>query len=138
MVRSSCLCGGVTWEIEGELRWMSHCHCSRCRKSHGSAFATFVAGAPEGLRLHGAENIVRWQSSANLERPFCRRCGAKVPGSASDGMVFLAAGNLLDDPGLKALMHIFTASQAPWYEIEDELPRSDAYPTGFDAPTVED
>ncbi len=138
MIRSSCLCGDVTWEIDGELEWMSHCHCSRCRKSHGSAFATYVAGPAAGFRLQGAENVARYESSPGFHRSFCKRCGAKVPGDAADGRVFMAAGNFLDDPKQQPLAHIFVASKAPWYEIADDIPRFDAFPEGFEAPIVAD
>ena len=41
-VRGSCLCGDVAWETTGEFDFMSHCHCSRCRKANGAAFSTEV------------------------------------------------------------------------------------------------
>ncbi|MDX2168023.1 MAG: GFA family protein [Deltaproteobacteria bacterium] len=138
MHRASCLCGGVTWQLDGPLQLMSHCHCSRCRKTHGTAFATYVAGAASGFRLDGAEHVGRWESSPGFSRNFCRRCGSVVPGAASDGQIFAPAGNFLDDPAVRPLAHIFVASKAPWYEIHDALPRFDAYPDGFDAPVVAD
>lgn len=38
--RASCLCGAVALEIHGGIDAIIHCHCSRCRKSSGSAYAT--------------------------------------------------------------------------------------------------
>ena len=38
VVRGSCLCGGVKYEISGPLMRSGHCHCSNCRKAHGAAF----------------------------------------------------------------------------------------------------
>src|SRR5262249_12929121 len=122
MARASCLCGTVTWEIEGDLKWMSHCHCSRCRKTHGSAYATFVAGSPSGCRMPGTEHVVKWASSPTLARCFCAQCGSVVPGDPIGDLVFLPAGNFEDDPGVRALAHIFAGSKAPWFEITDELP----------------
>lgn len=40
MYRGSCLCGAVTLELHGSIEAIIHCHCSRCRKSTGSAYAT--------------------------------------------------------------------------------------------------
>ena len=45
MANGTCLCGDIRFRLDGPFQWMMHCHCSRCRKHHGSAFATFV-GAP--------------------------------------------------------------------------------------------
>ena len=38
MLRGSCLCGGVRYEITGRLSGALNCHCSTCRKAHGAAF----------------------------------------------------------------------------------------------------
>ena len=36
----SCLCGGICYEINGEIGEVIQCHCKRCRKANGTAFAT--------------------------------------------------------------------------------------------------
>ena len=35
----SCLCGGLRYEIRGEIGDIVQCHCQRCRKANGTAFA---------------------------------------------------------------------------------------------------
>jgi len=138
MTQASCLCAGVTWEVDGPLEWMSHCHCSRCRKTHGAAFATYASAPATRLRLHGAAHVVRWESSPGFFRCFCGQCGSVVPGDPFDGRIFVPAGNFADDPGVRPLAHIFVASKAPWFEIRDALPSFAAYPPGIDAPALED
>src|SRR5206468_465195 len=54
MNEGRCLCRQVSWQLDGPLELMSHCHCSRCRKSHGTPFATYVAGPAGSYRLHGS------------------------------------------------------------------------------------
>jgi len=139
MAQASCLCGDVVWSTEGPFEFTSHCHCSRCRKTHGSAFATYTAAPVEGFRLvRGRESIVRYESSPGFFRAFCGRCGAVTPWDPVDGRVFLPLGAFDDDPGTRPLAHIFVASRAPWHEIHDTLPRFDAFPEGFGAPVVPD
>ncbi|HSQ03361.1 MAG TPA: GFA family protein [Burkholderiales bacterium] len=138
MLRSSCLCGAVTWEVNGELQFMSHCHCSRCRKTRGSAFATDVAAPADGYMMRGREHVAGFASSPELTRCFCAVCGSTVPGEPWQGLVFVPAGNFVDDPGVRPLAHIFVASKAPWYEIRDQLPRFDAYPPGVEATVLSD
>lgn len=135
-MHASCLCGAVSWDVEGPFELMHHCHCGICRKAHGAAFATVVAVPADRLQLRGAEAISAWESSPGFSRRFCRRCGSALPGAAMDGRVFVPCGNLDGDPGVPILAHIFTASKAPWYEIADAIPRFDAYPPGFDAPVL--
>ncbi|MBI3782274.1 MAG: GFA family protein [Deltaproteobacteria bacterium] len=138
MIESSCLCGKVTWEIGGPLEFMSHCHCSRCRKAHGTPFASLVAGPASSFQMNGREHVTTWQSSPGLARGFCSHCGSVVPGDPWEGLTFVPAGNFTSDPGVRPLMHIFVASKAPWYEISDALPRFDAYPPGVDSPVLDD
>jgi len=137
VVRGSCLCGGVAWQARRPFRLMSHCHCSMCRKSHGSAFGTYVAAAADGYRLQGEELIAQYQSSPQGVRRFCTRCGSIVPNPVEGPLAWMPAGGLEADPGVRPLAHIFAASKAPWYEIADDLPRFDAYPPGAGGPAIE-
>jgi len=134
-IQASCLCGDVAWEGCGRFDLLTHCHCSRCRKAHGSAFATYVMCAAEGFRyLRGAERIARYESTPGIFRPFCERCGSTVPsGAVWNERVSLPAGMLEGDLPTEPLAHIFAASKAPWHEITDSLPRFDAFPPGVDA-----
>ena len=135
---SRCLCGAVRWTAEGPLQFMSHCHCSRCRKAHGTPFATYVAAPADGFSLTGAEHVRRYEPSPGFFRPFCTICGSVTPGAAWEGLVFLPVGNMEEDPGERAAAHIFVGSKAPWYDIPDALPQFETYPPGTDAPVQPD
>lgn len=137
-MHASCLCGDVTWSVDGPLQFLSHCHCSRCRKLHGVGFASYAMAPAQGFRVEGRENVRRFESSPDFFRHFCGRCGSAVPGDAFEGSVFVPAGNFEADPGVRPMAHIFVASKAPWYEIPDALPRFDAFPPGIDAPVHPD
>jgi hypothetical protein len=104
-----------------------------CRKAHGSAFATYVACAADGFGFtSGADAVSFYESSPRFRRPFCSVCGAVVPGDPAAGRVFMPAGCLDDDPGVRPAAHIFVGSKAPWHEISDELPRFDQFPPGIE------
>ena len=126
MIRGSCLCGEVRFEIHGKLGRSSHCHCSMCRKAHGAAFGTYAAVRAEDFRLlSGAELIARYPSSPGVERTFCSRCGSNLQflSTKMPDLVDVALGVLDDDPGIRVPHHIFVASKAPWVEITDGLPQ---------------
>ena len=40
MLAGSCLCGSVAYEVDAGPGPIVHCHCTICRKTHGSAFST--------------------------------------------------------------------------------------------------
>ena len=126
MIRGSCLCGAVRYEIRGRLGRMSHCHCSMCRKAHGAAFGTYAQVARRDFALlAGAESIRSYRSSPKVTRTFCATCGSTLQWSTDDrpDHVDVAMGTLDDDPGIRPAVHIFVASKAPWYEIADGLPQ---------------
>jgi len=133
MTQGSCLCGTVRYEIDGPFQSLLHCHCSMCRKHHGTAFATWALAPLAGFRLTaGADAIERYASSPGLHRSFCRHCGSVVPESNEKfGLVIAPAGNLEGDLGLEPQFHMFTGSKAAWYTIEDDLPRYEAWPPQY-------
>ncbi|MFL6621142.1 MAG: GFA family protein [Sulfurifustis sp.] len=130
MVKGACLCGAVRYEIDGPLRSLTHCHCSMCRKHHGTAFSTFAGARLTGFRwVSGEDRITRFESSANGERSSCSTCGSVTPILLPAlGMVLAPAGNLVGDLGIRPDAHIFVGSKAPWYTITDNLPRHEEYP----------
>lgn len=128
-LRGRCLCGAVAWEVSEELTPFAHCHCSVCRKAHGTAFATYMAANPEHVNmLSGEDNIEGFESTPGFCRRFCRTCGSVVPGIAADGHLFVPPGSADQDPGMRAKVHIFVASKAPWFVITDELRQYDGFP----------
>jgi len=138
-MHSSCLCGGITWDVDANPVSLWHCHCGRCRKQHGTPFATFSMTPAHGFRVSGADRVKAWQSSSKLVRHFCGDCGSTIPNDPdANGLVFQPAGNFASDPGVKPTAHIFVAHGAPWYDIPDALPRFDAYPPGIPGEVLAD
>jgi hypothetical protein len=138
MTQGACLCGTVRYEVDGPFNLMIHCHCSMCRKHHGSAFATFVSAPLMGFRwISGADNIATYQSSEQGARSFCKTCGSVTP-SLVKGMdlAICPAGNLLDDLDARPQAHWFVGSKAGWYSITDDLPQYEEYPPEFAAAGV--
>ena len=132
MLSGSCLCGEIAFEIDGPVAPLSHCHCSICRKLHGTAFGSFVAASAKSFRwLRGVERIRRFESSPGTFRGFCPRCGSVVPAAPGGETVFVPLGLVDGDPKLGPLPHIFVGSKAPWHEIADDAPRFDAFPPGI-------
>lgn len=130
-MQGGCLCGEIRYEITGPVVDLGHCHCSMCRKAHGTGFATYGQVAKDDFRFTaGADRLRPYPSSPEVVRSFCSRCGSNLTfaHSALSAAIFVAAGTLDDDPGVRPSHHIFVASKAPWVTIDDELPQHAAYP----------
>ncbi|HKT72507.1 MAG TPA: GFA family protein [Steroidobacteraceae bacterium] len=138
MVRGDCLCGRVAYEADGPFRNMMSCHCSMCRKHHGTAFATFVGAPLTSFRwLSGERSIQSYQSSPNGKRSFCATCGSVTPMLfEQNNLALFPAGNLSGDLGVKPEAHLFVGSKAPWYTITDSLPQHAEYPPEFAVASV--
>ena len=131
MFKGSCLCGAVAFEAD-EPREFRYCHCSRCRKSRGTAFAANMFVEPAAFRwLRGEDQVNKYRlpNTARYGNWFCRTCGSPVPREIPALNVMLVpAGSLDDDPGIRPVHHIFVAAKAPWDEIGGELPQYAEYP----------
>jgi len=127
----SCLCGGVKYEIQGELSDLSYCHCSECRQALGAAFAAYARVATDEFRWTSGEDLIStYESSPSVYRCFCSQCGSPLGGVVGEGdkLSWVALGTVAGDPGVRPEAHIFVGSKAPWYQITDNLPQFDEWP----------
>jgi hypothetical protein len=128
-IRGSCLCGGVTYEIERAVGPAEFCHCNRCRKTSGSNALLTMRVRTEDYRLLSGRELMRSYAAPVLYRPpayvswFCSVCGSPMPEPAPQGESFeIPAGSLDGDPGIRPDKHIFVELLPAWDELRDDLP----------------
>lgn len=124
MIKGSCLCEKVKFEITGEPFSLSYCHCSRCRKSAGVFSAVLIGKADDLTVTEGHDEIGKFlapEPEGKHERCFCKTCGTSL-GDLVTGDIYVVAASALDDePNMKPMAHIHTASKPDWYEITDDI-----------------
>jgi hypothetical protein len=122
-----CLCGAVKYQVDAFNPRMAHCHCSMCRKFHGSAFATYGEANKSDFRwLQGEDELESYTAENGTTRRFCRRCGSSMTFASpnySDDIIEIALGTLDSNLDMSPDAHIFVGSKASWSEIHDELPQ---------------
>lgn len=125
MIKGSCLCGEVAFEVNGSAIDMTSCHCSRCRKAYGSAFGTILVVKRDDFSyLQGTDFVTSYQSSERVNRPFCSNCGSRLPIVEEwDPLVGIPAGLLDGDPGIKNSSQLFAGSKASWLNFNDKSPQ---------------
>ncbi len=133
MYQGGCLCDTVRFEITGALRNIVYCHCSRCRKAQGSAFASNGIVRAEDFRIVAGESaLAGYESSPGQTKYFCKHCGSPIMSRnlAKPDQVRVRLGTIESDIAERPQAHIFVSSKANWEEICGDLPQYDSYEPG--------
>ena len=126
-----CLCEAVVYEIKGDLGPIFNCHCSKCRRWHGSAFRTRASIKRSQFRwLKGEEKLSHFKSSEHVTKSFCSVCGSSLISSYDNrpDVLGVPLGGLEQDPGRRPEGHIFVESKSPWVTVHDDLPQYPRWP----------
>jgi hypothetical protein len=131
LLHGSCYCGSVRFSVEDAFIYAFYCHCSRCRRRTGSAFAAI--GGIESHKLQitsGQADTLKVGENAGGYFCLCKQCFSPLFSMfAAQQRVHLQLGTLESAPSLRPAHHIFVGSKAPWHEISDALPRFEELPS---------
>jgi hypothetical protein len=123
-----CACGSVRYRLKLPPLFVHCCHCSRCRRETGSAYAVNALVEPAALAvLRGAPRAFAQPSASGKGQVVyrCDACGTalwSVYGKSRTPIRVVRVGTL-DDPALAPPdIHIFTASKLPWVVLNDGIP----------------
>lgn len=115
--KGSCLCGKVTFEIQGDFQSFYLCHCRFCRKDTGSAHAANLFSSSATLHWLTGEDLVKsfdYQASGHI-KSFCRECGSALPNLQQNGKLLVVPAGCLDTKTtIRPDGHIFTSDKADW------------------------
>lgn len=124
MSNGSCLCGKVSYQVNGPLRPITACHCTQCRKQSGHFYAA-TAAQNEHLAIEGEDNLTWFHASKEAERGFCKTCGSTLFWRHSaESFTSILAGSLDGETGLKIAKHIFVSDKGDYYDISDNVPQT--------------
>ena len=121
--RGRCLCGGVRYEVRGDMRPVVYCHCSQCRRTSGH-FVAATACAIDDLVMTAGTTLLWYSSSPDAERGFCGKCGGNLFWRPASGThVSIMAGTLDVPTGRAAVAHIYTENASDFHAFTDDLPQ---------------
>lgn len=125
-IEGSCFCQKVRYSLHSDDSVFQYCHCSRCRKFTGSAFAANLIIAKKNFEwLSREEYVTSYQPEHTryFTTSFCSCCGSSLPWLSKQGSVMVVpAGTLDQDPQVRPSQQIFCHSQPDWYISPAELP----------------
>jgi hypothetical protein len=121
----SCLCGAVRFTATGPSRWVAHCHCTRCQRAHGAAFATWVGLDATAVAIADPQGVLRWhQSALGGSRGFCGNCGSPMffKGARWPGELHVARALFHGPVDREPQIHAYWDTHVSWVTLADGLP----------------
>lgn len=127
MLTGSCLCGSVAFEADAPPGPITFCHCNKCRKASGTAFAANMSVPRSALRWIRGEDVLRgYESSSGKVRRFCGRCGSPMTAErpADPAAPVRVRLGTLDTPieTPRYAGHIWRSEAADWYDPKRPVP----------------
>jgi hypothetical protein len=124
MPSGSCLCGAVSFEVDGVLPAPNACHCSRCRKLSGHYWASTDVPR-DAVTIRGVEHVTWYPTSEKVRRGFCSTCGAQLFWDPIEKDTLAIAMGAFEKPtGTRLGLHIYAVDKGDYYDISDGLPRN--------------
>jgi hypothetical protein len=124
IIRGACLCEAVRFEVDPPTKWCAHCHCTMCRRAHGSGVVTWFGAHSTSFRLTAGEEQLQWyRSSPSARRGFCARCGSTLffEGERWPGEIHIVRANVPGEIDREPQAHVFYDLRVTWLDLHDEL-----------------
>jgi hypothetical protein len=125
-VEGGCQCRAVRYRITASPLGVYNCHCRDCQRSSGGTHTMSMFMKREHVELIGGE-LVAFDKPADSGRVVrmlgCAHCGTKVWNEplSFTAMLVVRPGTLDDMSWAVPVGNIWTASKAPWVEIDETL-----------------
>ncbi len=118
-----CLCGAISYTVEGDIVATAVCHCEHCQRQSGSAFSVNAIVLDGQLKVSGSlgaydETGESGGDTVFVRRKFCRECGSPIVSELVQvGLLAVKAGTLDDRSGLKPEVEVWCVDRQPWVDL---------------------
>lgn len=127
-----CLCGDISFEADGEVPVMANCHCTACRQSTGSAYATLMFMKQDDVKVSGTPKTYQHTSDTGnlMTKSFCGACGTPLftQNSAREGMLGLRAGLINEHEEFSPRVNVYVSSKMKSTVLDSALPAFEKMP----------
>ena len=118
-----CLCGAVSYSLDGDLIATAVCHCDHCQRQSGGAFSVNLIAHESQLSVTG--NLSTYEDTGELGdavhvfRRFCGSCGSPIVSVLREpaGLIAVKAGTLDDKSEVKPNVQAWCVDRQPWVEL---------------------
>ena len=129
MIKGSCCCGTVQFELTEKPSMMGMCHCSRCRKVGASSIA-FVKSEKFEITA-GRDKISAYKAEPpyKYDRCFCSACGTALGEVLSEMDSFPINAHCIDNEiEIVNKFHEFVSEKPSWFKIGDSAKQFNEHP----------
>ncbi len=118
-----CLCGDITYDLDGDLIATAVCHCDHCQRQSGGAFSVNLIAQESQLTVRGElttfEDRGELDDAVHVRRRFCGRCGSPIVSvlTAPAGIVAVKAGTLDDRSEVSPTVEAWCEHKQPWVQL---------------------
>lgn len=132
-LEGGCACGVVRYRLTASPLIVHCCHCTRCQRETGSAFAFNALLETDNVKLNVGEpeRVVTPSSSGkNQDIWRCPTCKVAVWSNYAgfgDRISFIRVGTLDQGHDIAPDIHIFTTTKQPWVIIPEGSATADEF-----------
>lgn len=123
MIRGSCLCGGVRFEVDAEPERLTFCHCTTCKRISGGVATANVGVPTAAIRIvEGADLVRTFQPDEGSAKTFCSVCGTNLFGGGWPDSERTSVRVPTIEAGFEpeARAHVYVRSVATWETLPDD------------------
>ena len=119
--QGQCLCEEIRYKVDGPLRDIVNCHCSRCRRSTGHFMAATNAKRDD-VHIEGA-TLTWYNPTEDVQYGFCSQCGSTLfwRSTRYPTVMSIAAGTLTPPTGLKTTTAIYRDYGSDYHHYDESL-----------------
>ncbi|MET0908448.1 MAG: GFA family protein [Ilumatobacteraceae bacterium] len=118
-----CLCGQITYELDGDLLATAVCHCDHCQRQSGGAFSVNLIVLESQMAVSGTlstyDDRGEHGDAVYVHRRFCGSCGSPIYSAlvAPAGVIAVKAGTLDDRSGVVPTVQAWCEHKQPWVDL---------------------
>lgn len=118
------MCEAVRFEVSEVPSGIGVCHCKRCQRRTGTAFAMSAPLAPGSLTITEGEPSIRWYDPADggWIKGFCGECGSALLTRRPDAdqPTAVRMGAFDEDFGARPVFHQYCDFAPAWSPVPDD------------------
>jgi len=125
MIKGSCHCKNIAFEINTNKLNVRYCYCETCRKLSGADYSSVARVGRDRFKIvRGEASLLSYESRPGKFRYYCPKCFSPIYVITDNETSFLRVrlGLLDGNPQVEVTGHMWVSEKPAWRRIEDELP----------------